>query len=375
LKRLLPLTFAAFFLLVVTSIAFGWGSTGHRFINRNGVVHLPPTMLQFISQQTFFESHAMDADNRRSTDTAEAPKHFLDIDYYPYFQNMTRNLDTLIGQYGWALVRQNGINPWAAVWTLDSLTAQLARGDWSAAYLTASDLGHYVADAHQPLHCTMNYNGQLTGNTGIHTRYESAMITNYQGSLYTVPDSVAFVSDPINFMFDYIIHSNALVDSVMQADNYAKAMSGWNGTGTPPPEYYGFLWQRSQVYTIDQIQRATVALASLWYTAWVNAGLRPPPTAVGADGSFIPGQCILHQNFPNPFNPSTTFSYFLPGAGDVSIRIYDIAGREVATIFDQRQMAGGHQVLFNGEGISSGLYFYRLQFEHHAQVKKMILLK
>lgn len=375
MKKLLRFIFAAFLLLVVSSSAFGWGSTGHRFINRNGVVHLPPTMPQFISQQSFFESHAMDADNRKSVDTAEAPKHYLDVDYYPNFHNMTRNLDSLIGQYGWALVRQNGINPWATIWTLDSLTAQLARGDWNKAYLSASDLGHYVADAHQPLHCTVNYNGQLTGNTGIHSRYESTMITNYQGSLFVVPDSVALVSDPINFIFDYIFHSNTLVDSVMQADNYAKLMSGWNGTGSPPSQYYDFLWQRSQVYTIDQIQRATVALASLWYTAWVNAGLLPPLTSVGDDGSFIPGQFILRQNFPNPFNPSTTLSYFLPAAGEVSVRIYDIAGREVATILDQRQSAGEHQLSFNASGISSGPYFYRLQFEHKVQMKKMLLLK
>lgn len=351
--------------------SFAWGTTGHRYINRNAVVHLPSTMPQFIAQQAFFESHAMDADYRRSTDTAEAPKHYIDIDNYPNFHYITRSLDTLIMRYGWTFVRRNGIIPWATVWTLDSLTSQLGRGDWNRAYLAASDLGHYVADAHQPLHCTRNYDGQYTGNNGIHSRYESTMITTFRDSLYILQDSVSYIADPINFIFEYVFHSQSLADSVMQADNFAKDMSGWNGTGTPPASYYTYLWQRSRIYTIDQIQRATVVLASFWYTAWVNAGLL---TSVGAMDDVV-SSFSLHQNFPNPFNSSTIIRYTIAGASHVSLRLYDVQGREVAVLVDQFQSPGMYQMILDATQWSTGVYLIRLRAGVSTQTRKIVFLK
>jgi len=338
-------------------------------------------MPQFIFQQSFFESHAMDADNRKSVDTAEYPKHFLDIDFYPNFTNLTRDFDSLLAQYGWTVVREKGILPWATVWTLDSLTAQLSRGDWSQSYLTASDLGHYVGDAHQPLHCTMNYNGQLTGNNGIHSRYESTMITNFSGSLYVTQDSVRYIADPINFIFDYILHSQSLVDSVLQADAYAKAASGWNGQGTPPSSYYTFLWERSSVYTIDQIQRATVALASFWYTAWVDAGLIRPPLSVEGTGSVIPAEYSLDQNYPNPFNPLTNVVFHVRENGWVRLSVFDALGREIAVLVDERKEPGTYSVRWDSRQpatqgtVSSGTYFYRLSGGNTFSTKKMLLIK
>lgn len=371
LKNFHSLSFG-FLLFLIPAIGSGWGTTGHRFINRHAVVHLPSTMPQFIAQQAFFEAHAMDADYRRSTDTAEAPKHYIDIDNYPNFHYITRSLDTLIMQYGWSYVRQNGIIPWATVWTLDSLTAQLERGDWNRAYLTASDLGHYVADAHQPLHCTRNYDGQYTGNNGIHSRYESTMITTFRDSLFIVRDSVYYIADPINFIFEYVFHSQSLADSVMQADNYARAMSGWNGTGTPPASYYTHLWQRSRAYTLEQIQQATVVLASFWYTAWVDAGLIA--TSVPAGNGMVQS-FSLYQNFPNPFNSTTTIQYAIPTTAHVSLRLHDVQGREVATLVDEFQTPGMYQTTVDASRWSAGVYVVRVRAGTFTQARKILFLK
>jgi len=187
--------------------ASGWGGYTHQFINRSVVRHLPNQMMLFIQDSIFFAQHASDADNRRnSSDTslyAEGPRHFMDIDDYPNFHNLPRSLDTLIMLYGWERVKQNGTNPWATVWNYDSLVAQLRRGDWTRAKLTASDIGHYVGDAHQPLHNTRNYDGQYTNQRGIHARYESVMLspTYFLSSLAIVPDSVRYVADRITFIF------------------------------------------------------------------------------------------------------------------------------------------------------------------------------
>ncbi|MBS4028767.1 MAG: T9SS type A sorting domain-containing protein [Ignavibacteriales bacterium] len=356
---------------------FSWGSTGHKFINKKSVVHLPPTMQQFINQATLFESHSSDADIRRSNgDTAEAPKHFMDIDWYPNYHQLTRNLDTLLAQWGWTVVKDNGINPWATVWTLDSLTAQLQRGDWTTAYLTASDLGHYVGDAHQPLHNTKNYNGQYTGNNGIHSRYESTMLNTYQTYLVAVPDSVQYIYQPIDFIFEYIYHTNSLVDSVLHADDSAKAIAG----GTSGTIYYQQLWNRTNGFTIDQIQRGTEALASLFYTAWVNAGLLPFPTSIINDNS-IPFEVALLQNSPNPFNPTTSITFSVPQSMVTTLKVYNVLGREVATLLNNNFLsAGTYKLPFDATDFSSGLYFYRLEAKAENDVsvmktRKMIFLK
>jgi len=328
-------------------------------------------MQQFINQATFFESHAMDADGRKGSDTSEAPKHFIDIDWYPNFQNLTHNLDSLLLQYGWqVVVRDNGINPWATVWTLDSLTKQLQRGDWNKAYQTASDLGHYVGDGHQPLHNTKNYNGQYTGNNGIHSRYESTMLNNFQNELFVLPDSVFYIEQPLEFIFTYIYHSNALVDSVLHADDSAKAISG----GAYNDTYYLQLWNRTKLLTFDQMQSATEILASLFYTAWMNAGLLPPLTV--ADNKPDLQDLFLLQNFPNPFNPTTDLSFVIHHSSFVVLKIYDVFGNEVAALIDGEQMKPGkHTLQFDARFLSSGIYFARLQTGTNVGVRRMMFMK
>lgn len=355
--------------------AVSWGRDGHAFINRSVVRHLPNQMMLFIQDSAFFASHASDADGRKSSDTAEAPKHFMDIDDYPDFQNLTHNLDSLILQYGWTRVKRNGISPWAAKWSYDSLVVQLARGDWNKAKLTASDLGHYVGDQHQPLHNAKNYDGQLSGNNGIHARYESTMITKYLSALTVVPDSVRYIVSRLDFIFSYVLASNSLVDSVLHADTYAKTVSGWNGRDTVPASYYTALWNYTDSLTLAQMQRGTKDLASLWYSAWVDAGLIRTTSVLPAVPT-MPADFSLAQNYPNPFNPSTTISYTLPVGGTVSLKVFSADGKEVATLVQENQSVGEHSVRFVVPGsIASGVYFYTLRLGNFSQTKKLVFLK
>lgn len=362
--------------IAVVTLMYAWGSTGHRMINRIATRHLPSSMSSYKADSLFYETHSTDADARRNNnDTsfyAEWPRHFLDIDDYPNFPVMTHNLNTLIQQYGWERVKQNGINPWATQWAMDSLTAQLARGDRNKARLTMSDLGHYVADAHQPLHCTRNYDGQYTSNNGIHSRYESSMINIYQGSVSVHQDSVQYVNSPVDFAFQYIIHANSFVPAIMDADRYAKGLSGWTGFGSPPSSYYAALWDRTRVFTIDQIQRATADLASLWYTAWVNAGLS---TNVSDALAAMPGQFELLQNYPNPFNPVTSFRFRLSASQTVDLTVYDVLGQIVATIVHEPLPPGDHTREWDASSVPSGVYYYRLRAGGFTGTKKLVLLR
>ncbi len=98
-------------------------------------------------------------------------------------------------------------------------------------------------------------------------------------------------------------------------------------------------------------------------------------TKVKAQSNSVPATFALNQNYPNPFNPSTVISYQLPSNSRVSLKIYDILGREVATLVDGYQTAGVHQAQFNAQNLSSGVYLYRLSAPGQDFVKKMLLLK
>jgi hypothetical protein len=357
-------------IFLVPSLVLAWGGTGHKIINRNAVIHLPASMQQLIDQQAFLEAHASDADNRKSKDPTESPKHFIDIDTYPNFQNKILNYDSLVSKYGSAFVINEGTLPWATKTTLDSLTAQFHRGDWAKADTTASDLGHYVGDGHQPLHVTNNYDGGSTGNSGIHSRYETKMLDAYQSSVVITRDSVHFVADPFSFVFHYLNATNVYVDSIMIADTQAKAAAGGS---TSSSVYLAALWAKCGPFTNQVIQQATVDLASLWYTAWMNAGLLYSITDVEIRQSAAPLTFELKPAYPNPFNPSTTIQFTTASAGRVSLAIYDMLGREVGTLVDADLAQGSYAVQWNAGGASSGVYYCRLQAGSFVRTQKLVL--
>jgi hypothetical protein len=370
--------------MVVAGEAWSWGSVAHRFINQNATQHLPSALSQLAAQQMFLMNHASDADTRKSSDPTEEPKHFIDLESFSDFHQLPADLSVVIAQYGWSSVETNGILPWTIVTTVDSLTVQFSRGDLTKAYQSAADLGHYVGDAYQPLHCTVNYNGQLTGNSGIHSRYETSMIGQFQSSLSVHPDSVKYVSNVYALALSVVLRSNTYVDSIMQADNAARTASGWNGSGTAPQTYYTALWARTGRLTLEVLQDATEDLASLWYTAWMNA--RVTDVASAQELSGTPSAFQLDQNYPNPFNPATKIGYTIAGTGHeapgtrwVKLSVYDMLGREVAVLVDEPMAPGAYTAQFDASGLASGTYFYRLQTtgdgRSFAETKRMMLVR
>ncbi len=361
--------------LISAQWLFGWGSVGHKMINKNAVIHLPITMQKLIDHQSFLELHSTDPDTRKvSSDTAmfsEQYRHFLDVDEYPDFKNLNRKFDTLVSVFGWARVKENGTNPWTIVLVMDSLTAQLKRGDTTAAYQSAADLGHYVGDPHQPLHAANNYNGQLTNNTGIHSRYETTMLGKYVAQIIVTKDSVRYISDVYGFAFDFILKSNALCDSIFRADNTAKTASG----GSYSTMYYDTLWSRLGDMTKAQIQSATIDLASLWYTAWINAGLLANPTGVKKDRPSKLKSFNLEQNYPNPFNPQTTIRFNIAERTNVKLDIFSVEGKQIVSLVNEQCEEGSYSADWDASNMSSGVYLYRLVTDNFTQTKKLLFIK
>ncbi len=103
--------------------------------------------------------------------------------------------------------------------------------------------------------------------------------------------------------------------------------------------------------------------------------LKNPTTITDVEDFNIPFQFSLEQNYPNPFNPSTTIEYTIPESGIVTLKIYDVLGKEVATLVNGQNDAGKHKVEFDATGFNSGVYFYRIENGSSIETKKLVLLK
>ena len=110
----------------------------------------------------------------------------------------------------------------------------------------------------------------------------------------------------------------------------------------------------------------------------VTATVRPNNNITGVkqpDENFLPKEYELSQNYPNPFNPATTINYQLPKTSDVTLKVYDVLGREVKALVNERQSPGKYSVTFHTETLTSGIYFYRLCAGDYSSTKKLMLLK
>ncbi len=140
---------------------------------------------------------------------------------------------------------------------------------------------------------------------------------------------------------------------------------------------YPYIWPCPQV--ADQTYPGHVAYLKTWIQdriAWLDQNMIGDCSLeVETGDTNSPGQFQLYQNYPNPFNATTTISFNLATAGDVSIGIYDLAGREVLTLLAGEMAAGDHTVRYSANGLSSGVYLYQMKSAGFSQVKKMILIK
>ncbi len=248
-----------------------WGYAGHYKINESAALSFNGRMSQFRAWKNVLAGHGSDADDRKRYDESEGPKHYIDIDNYSEFLAtgwISESYDSLGSLHGSAFVRDNGLLPWATLATFDTLKRCFEQGDLDRAVLVAADLGHYVGDGHMPLHICKNYNGQFTGNYGIHSRYESTMINAHIGDISYNGDSVSVIKDVASYIFGYLYKSYRYRDSVLMADDYATEITRF----TDSVSYIDALWSRTGNFTIELFHDASHALAELIFTAWVEAG-------------------------------------------------------------------------------------------------------
>jgi len=348
-------------LTLLPSLAHAYGSSVHRMVNRSATTHLPATFQGFSQWVGDLEDFSTAPDERKCCVPGESIKHYIDIDDYPEFFTGTlpHSYAEMVAQYGQFRVEDNGTVPWAILASYQDLVATFEHQDWELAVVSAADLGHYVADSHNPMHLTMNYNGQLTGQYGIHSRHESEMTSRHLAALEPAPGTVTLITDPLEAAFAWIDEVYPGVDQILAADLVATAAAGGS---TSSNTYYDRLWLEVGDETTAWIRDASLTLASLWYSAWVEAGSPPlPGDATDAIPALAESKTRMLANVPNPFNPSTQLRFELAHAGSATLQIVDATGRTVRRFEFGFLDQGLHAVRWDGTDqsgrrVASGVY-------------------
>jgi hypothetical protein len=281
--------------------AHGWGQWGHARINRTAVFTLPSPLLAFYKKHIgYITDHASHADRRRYAVPGEAARHYIDLDAYGTypFTALPRRWVEATELFGADSLQRHGILPWHLYLQYVQLTEAFYKKDAAAILRLSADMGHYLADAHVPLHTTRNYNGQLTGQHGIHGLWESRIpeLLGAQFNLFVGRAQV--IEKPQEEFWRIVLQSHACVDTLLRRE---AALS----QALPPDAKYGYETRGNQtvrVYTQQFVQRyhdalngmverrlrqAIVQLGSIWLTAWVNAG-QPDLTTLDFDDNTMP---------------------------------------------------------------------------------------
>lgn len=273
------------FMLILLFHFFSWGFFAHQKINRLAVYTLPAGMMRFYkSNITFIEEHAVDPDKRRYADTAEASRHFLDADRYGNapFDSIPQKWNDAVNKYGEQLLHENGIIPWQIERTYYSLTAAFRARDSLRILKLSADLGHYISDAHVPLHTTENYNGQLTGQVGIHGFWESRLPELFHMEYDFLVGRAQYINDPLKEAWLIVKKSQSQKDSVLLIEaRLSKIFPYQKFTFSPrngrverqySESYSRAYHDRMNGMVEEQMRSSILKTGSYWYSAWLDAG-------------------------------------------------------------------------------------------------------
>ena len=274
--RLLPI------LLLLALPLTAWGDKGHRTVSTLALRSLPPgPRAWFQGREAVMGDHASDPDHWKQ-DRKEGPRHYFDIEPYGDPQHLPRTLEEAQAKIGGDYYRR-GVVPWIIQDRWRDLVAAFQEGDAAKIALTTSILGHYIADAHVPLHTTENHDGQSTNQRGIHSRWESGLVDRYvsEDALTVLPAQAdsGFFGRP----WDWLQASHALVPQLLEDDRSAdRTTTSLSARGKQRTQaYWMILWAKQGPVVKQQLERAGQHLGDAILNAWIAAGkpsLTAPPT-------------------------------------------------------------------------------------------------
>jgi hypothetical protein len=246
-----------------------WGDRAHKIINAAAVENLPePLRSYFRARKVYLVEHAVDPDLLAHDDPAERPHHFTDLDAddsYPFLNFQRQFVEERAPPRRWQLRHGDSI------WQIERFTLRLAdsleRRRWQEADDDAVFAAHYAADLTQPLHTVMNYDGQLTGQKGVHARFESDLVNALADGWRLKPRPATFEPDLRARIFKELVASFSYRNVVFASDHLAVF-----GRTYLDPQYYAVFYQLAGPLAEKRLTAGASFVSSLWYTAWVRAG-------------------------------------------------------------------------------------------------------
>lgn len=263
-----------------------WGFYGHQLINRLAVFSLPPEMLPFYKTNIrLITEDAVKPDKRRYAVEGEAERHYIDIDYYgdsAHF-HMPRYWPEAVKLYAEDTLRAYGVVPWHVHRMKHWLTRAFREKNREEIVRLSADLGHYIADAHVPLHTTVNYNGQLSGQRGIHGLWESRLPELFADNYDFFVGKATYLSRPQLQIWQAVVGAHEALDSVFLFEKELSWQFGEdkkysfeerNGRIT---KVYSRAFSAAYHHRLNgqverQMRQAVKMVADFWFTCWVDAG-------------------------------------------------------------------------------------------------------
>jgi hypothetical protein len=281
----------SFLLIAVCSAGMiSWGTFGHEHINRSAVFALPqPLQTFFFNHIDFITQESTVPDLRKYTlnDKSENPRHFIDLENYGSPDSLPATMTELKKKYDDKFLGQNGTLYWYLPELMEKLTKAFKEKRKTEILFLAADLGHYMGDAHMPLHTSANYDGQMTGQKGVHALWESRLPELFGKDYHYNVSEAKMVDDVPGAFRKIILHSHQLKDTLLSVDKELRKKFGdktykTDADGKPMKNKFGALlfsdeyadaFHKALNGMVERQMRASIqATSDFWYTAWVNAG-------------------------------------------------------------------------------------------------------
>lgn len=277
----------SFLFLSLSLNCFCWGFYAHRKINHYAVFLLPPEMMVLYKPHIdFLAEHAVDPDKRRYAVPEEGPRHYIDIDHYgnyPY-DALPRKWSDAVAKYSEDTLNQYGIVPWWLQTMLHRLTDAFKEKNQAKILKYSAEIGHYISDSHVPLHACSNHNGQYSDQKGIHGFWESRipeLLAEKEWDFFI--GKAEYIKNPADFIWTRVLESAAAADTVLKFEKQlTKKYPGdqkfayEDRNGTIIRQYsssFSIAYNNQMKGMVERRMRQSIyAVASFWYTAWVNAG-------------------------------------------------------------------------------------------------------
>ena len=260
-----------------------WGFYGHKKITELAIFTLPVEMISFYKQNAaIIVQKAVAPDQRRYVIDAEGPKHYIDLDEFENLDSIPKYWFDAVEEFGEERLVDRGIVPWSAYFTYKQLINAFKVKNYDKIIMKSCDLAHYLADANVPLHTTSNYNGQKTGQRGVHGFWETRLPSLFSDDYDFFVGRATYLDDPQASIWRSVFEANKLVDSLLRVEEEITYLIGASkkyafedkGKRTVKvySEKYSNAYHQAMPAVELQMQRSIKIIGDFWFTAWIEAG-------------------------------------------------------------------------------------------------------